>query len=178
MKVRNLIWGLTIALAGLLSLGEARAQKTFGKEAQIASVMLGLPSRSASIFSILIPPITGVYEYGIVGNLFESGNGSIGVGAQGEYALYRYNREFHYSYAFIGGRAALHYEFLPKLDTYLGLSLGWAMSGNSSSTEGHGPGFGSQFFFGGRYYFSPTFALGAELGYGITLLNVGATFRF
>ena len=178
MKVRNLILGLAVAFAGFVSLGEAHAQKTFGKGAQTASIMIGLPSGSSTFSSILIPPITGVYEYGLVGNLFSSGNGSIGVGAQGEFALYRASADRYYSYAFVGARGALHYEFVPKLDTYAGLALGWAFAGSSVPGGGSAAAFRSQIFVGGRYYVTPTLGLGGELGYGLTLLNLGVTFRF
>ena len=117
MKVRNLILGLAVAFAGFASLGEARAQQTFEKGTQTASIMLGLPSTTGLFSSIVVPPLTAVYEYGVVGNLFSNGKGTIGVGGQGEYVLFRAATDTYSGYFFLGGRGALHYEFVPKLDT-------------------------------------------------------------
>ena len=64
MKVRNLILGLAVAFAGFASLGEANAQKTFEKGTQTASIMIGLPSTTGLFSSIVVPPLTAVYEYG------------------------------------------------------------------------------------------------------------------
>ena len=175
MKVRNLILGLAVAFAGFASLGEANAQKTFEKGTQIASLMIGLPG-SGAFSGIVVPPLTAVYERGIVSNLFGNGKGTIGVGAQGGYQLIRTAPETHASSIFVGARGALHYELVSKLDTYAGLALGWSFVGGT--TLRNSGSFGTQAFVGARYYVTPTLALGGELGYGLTLVNLGVTFRF
>ena len=176
MKVRNLILGLAVAFAGFASLGEANAQKTFEKGTQTASIMIGLPSTTGLFSSIVVPPLTAVYEYGVVGNLFSNGKGTIGVGGQGEYVLFRSGADNYSGYFFFGGRGALHYEFVPQLDTYAGLALGWSFVGGAALRNSGA--FGTQGFVGARYYVTPTLALGGELGYGLTLVNLGVTFRF
>jgi hypothetical protein len=49
--------------------------------------------------------------------------------------------------------------------------LGTTFTANSSS-------FAWSFFVGGRYYFTDSFAVMAELGYGIAWLNIGVAFKF
>ncbi|WP_449033384.1 outer membrane beta-barrel protein [Porphyromonas sp.] len=176
MKVKNLILGLAVAFAGFASLGEANAQKTFEKGTQTASLMIGLPSTTGLFSSIVVPPLTAVYERGVVSNLFGNGKGTIGVGGQGEYVLYRAAPEVYSGYFFLGARGALHYEFVPKLDTYAGLALGWSFVGGT--VVQNSGAFAVPFFVGARYYVTPTLALGGELGYGLTLVNLGVTYRF
>ena len=175
MKVRNLILGLAVAFAGFASLGEANAQKTFEKGTQIASLMIGLPG-SGAFSGIVVPPLTAVYERGIVSNLFGNGKGTIGVGGQGEYVLFRSGADNYSGYFFFGGRGALHYEFVPQLDTYAGLALGWSFVGGT--TLRNSGSFGTQAFVGARYYVTPTLALGGEVGLGYSPLNLGVTYRF
>lgn len=78
---------------------------------------------------------------------------------------------------FVGPRAGLHYQFVPKLDTYLFLSLG-LYGYNYRDPDLSGVGFGWNSGLGVRYMFTPRIGGFAELGYGVTVLNVGATFKF
>ena len=176
MKVRNLILGLAVAFAGFASLGEANAQKTFEKGTQTASLMIGLPG-SGAFSGIVVPPLTAVYERGIVSNLFSNGKGTIGVGGQGGYQLIRTAPETYASSIFVGARGALHYEFVPKLDTYAGVGLGWGFYGGNAYSGAAGA-FIYQGFIGARYYVTPTLALGGEVGLGYSPLNLGVTYRF
>lgn len=177
MKVRNLILGLAVAFAGFASLGKANAQQTFEKGVQTASIMIGLPGTTGQFSSIVVPPLAAVYEYGVVGNLFSTGKGTIGVGAQGGYQLIRTAPETYASSIFVGARGALHYEFVSNLDTYAGVALGWGFYG-SNAYNGPTGAFLYQSFIGARYYVTPTLGLGGEVGWGYSLLNVGVTFRF
>lgn len=177
MKVKNLILGLAVAFAGFASLGEANAQKTFEKGTQTASLMVGLPGSTGALSGIVVPPLTAVYERGVVSNLFGNGKGTIGVGGQGGYQLIRTAPETYASSIFVGARGALHYEFVSKLDTYAGVALGWGFYGGSAYSGATGA-FLYQGFIGARYYVTPTLGLGGEVGFGYSLLNLGVTYRF
>jgi hypothetical protein len=119
-------------------------------------------------------PITVSGEYGITDN--------IGVGATLGYARYDYAIiAGAINNILIGARGNYHYQFVDKLDTYAGLTVGY----NVASYTGSGailPGasFGGVFAggtVGGRYYFSKNLAAQAELGYGIAYLNVGIAYK-
>ncbi len=85
-----------------------------------------------------------------------------------------------------GGRGAVHYNFVDKLDTYGGLMLGY--NKDSYSVSGAGPnytidsnnsngGFIFSLFVGARYFFTESIGAYAELGYGISALELGVTFK-
>jgi hypothetical protein len=97
--------------------------------------------------------------------------------------------KYHYSFVDFGARGSYHFSELfgitnEKLDIYGGAFLGYAV-GSSSYT---GPGFavsdtyGSHvstgIFAGARYYFAEKVAGYGELGYGISPLSIGLTFKF
>ena len=65
----------------------------------------------------------------------------------------------------LAGRANYHYQFLDNLDTYAGLSLGYAWGGF---------GFGAQL--GARYYFNNKFAGNIEFG-GFTGFALGVSMK-
>jgi len=83
----------------------------------------------------------------------------------------------------VGVKGTFHYPLVDKLDTYGGLMLGY----NSNSWKWHGTGvetvdlggsgLGFSLYAGGRYYFSEKFAAIAELGYGISYLNLGIAIK-
>ena len=94
--------------------------------------------------------------------------------------------EIKYSVFILGARGTYHFDFLDndKLDPYAGLMLGY----NIVSTKVEGPG--SEFFTGGassgfgyagiigmKYQASDSFKIFGELGYGIAVLTLGATFN-
>lgn len=80
---------------------------------------------------------------------------------------------------FIGPRAGLHYQFVPKLDTYLFLALGLhGYNVGVDEVKSSGVEFGYNGGLGVRYMFTPTVGGYAELGYGVTILNIGASFKF
>ena len=128
-------------------------------------------------------PVSGAYEYGI--------NDNIGVGLNISYSSYgaSWNQSYDYSYRFsslgVLARGAYHFDIRSReADLYAGIGVGFLRYAyNWTSDE---PGFnealydinlgtplGYQIFAGARYYFSPSFGVMAELGYGISVLNAG-----
>lgn len=129
-----------------------------------------------------IPALSFSYERCVKDNLWDE-NSSIGVGGLLGYASAS-TSYWKSSNVIIGARGALHYAFVENLDTYTGLMLGydivsfkwkdeaWNIGGASSS------GFTWSWFVGARYYFNESFGAFAELGYGIAVLNLGASLKF
>jgi hypothetical protein len=119
------------------------------------------------------------------------GPGVIGVGGYFGYEQYRreYNSGeygFNYSSVVLQGRITYHYQFIENFDTYGGLGLGIRYI-NSAEFGIHPPGDGIEpddgirasgaIFVGGRYFFNDKTAAYAELGYGVSYLSLGITFR-
>ncbi|HXC03188.1 MAG TPA: outer membrane beta-barrel protein [Bacteroidia bacterium] len=99
---------------------------------------------------------------------------------------------YKWSYLIIGLQADFHFgRFIPneKVDLYAGLLLGNDFATSRYSTTSYCPdhiGYAEQTYggvllsvhAGVRYHFTPRFGLFAELGYGISYLNMGVTFKF
>jgi len=92
-----------------------------------------------------------------------------------------------WSYTTVGVRGAYHYNGftnVPELDIYGGLMLGYNISkyssdsGNDSLADTYGSGLGFTGFVGGRWLFTEQFGAYAELGYGVSVLNLGVTYKF
>ncbi|MDR0438140.1 MAG: hypothetical protein LBH22_07570 [Bacteroidales bacterium] len=75
-------------------------------------------------------------------------------------------------------------DFPENIDLYGGIGIGFNFLSHRISPEvigiGDNSGFklGYNFFIGGRYYFKPQASIFAELGYGLSFLNVGLTIRY
>jgi hypothetical protein len=162
-------------LAGLflLSVSAVNAQDLFRKGTQYVNAGIGLGSYI---------PVEVSYERSILDGLIGGKNGAIGLGAYlGYYGDTEY--DWRYSHYVLGARGAFHYQFIPKLDTYGGLMLGynvasvkWVGEGESIGTAA-GSAMGFSLFVGGRYFFKPKLGVYGELGYGIAYLSVGVTLK-
>jgi hypothetical protein len=136
-----------------------------------------------------IPPLSVSFEYG----LKELGPGILGIGGYFGISSYQWESSiggstygWKYSSTIIGARGNYHYNFIDKLDTYAGLMLGFNVI--SSKETGDWPfgvsfaanssRFAYSFYVGGRYYFTESFAVMGELGYGISWLNLGVALKF
>jgi len=103
---------------------------------------------------------------------------------------YKYSYEDYtakWNYNIIGARGAYHYngfEKLSDLDVYGGIMLGYNIVKYSSNDSeeywggSYGSGLGFSGFVGGRWFFGDKFGAYAELGYGVSVLNVGVTVKF
>ncbi|WP_246162196.1 hypothetical protein [Sphingobacterium phlebotomi] len=92
-----------------------------------------------------------------------------------------------WNYNVIGVRGAYHYNgftTVPNLDVYGGVMLGYNIvkyssdSGDDYLSGNYGSGVGFSGFLGGRWFFGDSFGAYAELGYGVSVLNAGLTFKF
>lgn len=123
------------------------------------------------------------YERGI----WETGDfGIVSLGGYLGYKSYTSNRAFggatyKYNYTIIGVRGAFHYTGLDveNLDVYGGAMLSYNIA---SIDSGYAGGLDSRpsatVFVGGRWYFTENLGVFAELGYGVSILSIGAAIRF
>ncbi len=124
----------------------------------------------------------GIWEVG--------GPGVISLGGYVGNTGYKYTGAGYtskWNYMIIGARGAYHYngfENLPELDLYGGAMLGYNSVNYSSDVDegsygkSYGSGIGLSGFAGARWFFTDQFGAYAELGYGVSVLNVGATYKF
>ena len=138
------------------------------------------------------PAISLQYEQGV----WDAGEaGVISLGAYAGYKSFGWKTESSgftssasWKYTILGGRSAYHYQGLENenVDVYAGLMLAANLlnytyrnsQGVSQGSGNFGNSTGITIYLGGRYYFSPMAAGFAEIGYGISYLNLGLALRF
>jgi hypothetical protein len=160
-------------------------QMAYKKGDQVVNFGLGLGGFAGAYGSGGIA-ITGGYENGINENI--SLGGVVGYSSSSETVWGDYG--WKYTYILIGVRGAYHVDLMknPNIDTYGGILLGYnIVSSSSTGTSPYGNYWGSYsasasylaygVFVGGRYYFNPKWAVQAELGYGLGILNVGIAYK-
>lgn len=149
-------------LIGCVAIHQAQAQNVVEKGTNLVNVGVGINNGAL--------PINVSYDYGVVGNLFDDKSALTVGGLAG--ALIGKDA----TGVLIGGRLGLHYHFIPKLDTYLSVMLGYdSLDGDKKSSEGN---FAWGTHLGARYMFTQKMGAFAEFGYGYSFANVGVVFRF
>jgi len=171
-------------MAMILLVAFSKAQDNyFSVGDKVVNIGLGLGSAlyTGSYYKSSIPPISVSFEKGIKDNVLEKG--VIGVGGYLGYSAYKWeymDYGWKYSNIIVGARGNFHYPLLDKLDTYIGLLIGY----NIVTTKEFGDNLGYDYsaksggviwsgYVGGRYYFSEKFAGLVELGSGISYLTIG-----
>ena len=191
MKKLLLVLAVTFASVS----GSMAQDDVFTKGSKVLNIGVGLGGNlGGSGYKTAIPPIVISGEYGLTDALIKkTGEGYVGVGGYLAYSSNKYeygeingkDYGWKYSYIIIGARGAFHYQFVPKLDTYAGVMLGYNVA--SASVYGHDTwnvdsdsrgGFTYSTFAGARYYFTDKFAAYAEVGYGIANLELGLAIKF
>ncbi len=185
---------LFFVIAGLFILTSTSfAQDVFKKGDMVVNVGIGLGNtvRSESYLKTTVPPISASFEYCVKDNLFDD-KSSLGIGGYVGYFSQKYkdsytggywgsNLDLKYSDFIIGARGVLHYQFVEKLDTYAGVALGYdivSASGSYGDFSASSSALTAGVFAGARYYFTNSFAVNAELGYDISILTLGVSFKF
>lgn len=182
--MKKLVFLLAALVMGVTTMN---AQSVFNKQSNVVNVGIGFGGMGYVSDATSLPAISASYEKGIVDGLIK-GRAAVGVGGILAYksASWKYYGDYKVTWTdiVIGARGAFHYQFVDKLDTYAGLTLGYTVEtvkdsweGNQATYDEYG-GFIHSEFIGVRYYFSDGFAVMAELGAGITALNVGVAFKF
>ena len=179
---------ILLFVAVVFSLTQMLAQEsTFAKGDKVLNLAVGFGGRwSGSYMKTSVPPISASFEVGVKDGVLEKG--SIGIGGYLAYASHKWEYATYgwkVSDIIIGARGTFHYPLADKLDTYTGLLLGYDIStitetGNATAYDfgSNYNGFSYAWFVGARYYFSDSFAAFAELGVGITIMNIGVALKF
>jgi len=193
MKKVNLILTAAILLFAMVATNIQAQDATFGKGVKVVNLGLGLGSTLGGYgYATEIPPISVSLDWGIIDELFNVENLSLGVGGYLGYSSNKWTWSgadygWRYTYVIPGVRGTVHYQLpVEKLDTYAGLMLGynivthkefgtWA-GANTYSASASTAEFSA--YAGARYYFTNSIAAFAELGYGIAYLNIGLSLKF
>lgn len=155
---------LAVMLAGLFVSQEAKAQNVVEEGVNIVNVGVGFLDNDF--------PISVGYDYGLSGQAFGNPDGAWTLGALAGAIISDGNNGF-----FIGPRVGLHYHFVPQLDTYISLMIGFENRHHKKDNETRNRmSWGTHV--GARYFFSQNMGAFVELGYGYSFANVGLTFRF
>jgi hypothetical protein len=186
---------LTFCLLSLLITVRAEAFK-IGENRASFGVGLGWKNKDSRSNSVHFPSPNALIERGI---LPFKNFGFLSVGAQ-----FGFHYGFHNGISNIHGvdlkqswtevyfvpRVALYFheifyedDFPKNIDLYGGLGLGinflsHRISPDVGIEDNSGFELGYNFFVGGRYYFKKHASIFAEIGYGLSFLNVGITIRY
>lgn len=181
-----------ILIASLLVSQLSFSQSTFSKGNNYASISYGLGAIGANwtkIYSSL--PNYKASTIGPLGAYFERGvTNKIGIGISVNYlrnsASYDMGStavDMTISQLAIAIRGAYHFKLSnTKFDPYAGAGLAYRNFSYKSSVSSVNFAFGSpvgiQAFAGSRYFFTNNIAAFAEIGYGVSYLNIGGTIKF
>ena len=191
MKKKFLLLVAVFAFLGMT----AKAQDVFRKGDIVGNVQIGLGAYSN--YTIGFPPTSLSVDVGAFDKLIKGENGSIGIGGYVGFGSYRHRvvemgveHKHSVMRMCFGARGTFHYQFVGNLDTYAGVMLG-AYTNNHKDVitqndvdvtirevRSSSVNFASSVFAGVRYYFSDSFGVSAEAGYGLTYLSAGITFKF
>ncbi|MEC7262420.1 MAG: outer membrane beta-barrel protein [Bacteroidota bacterium] len=151
----------------------------FEQDDNIVSLGIGLGGDFGSFDTTKSSPgLSLQYEKGIW-NIGEQD--VIGLGGYLGYKSYTYktdDADYKWTYTIIGVRGAYHVNSLEveNLDAYGGLMLSYNIL--SFDGEGsYGSAMGLTAFIGGRWYFTDQWAAMAEIGYGVSYLTVGVSYK-
>jgi len=178
---------LALLLFAAFATFTSQAQTSFAKGDNVLGLNIGFGGNVyGSGYTSKIPLISLKYEYCIKDNLFDA-KSAIGIGAMVGYTSAKYaplGWGWKYTNVILGVRGALHYQFVNRLDTYAGLMLGYdVVSTKEIGTVGagfssNGSSFTWNFYIGGRYWFTNRLAAMAEIGAGVSILDVGIAYKF
>ena len=171
--------GPALALAVALAAPLGAAGQTFGKSQHFLGAHVGMSG------------VGSTAAYGVNGEL--AYNEHIGIGAWAD--TWSYGQSFgtalggydwNVRYIAVAGTGAYHFTVKkqPKVDPFLGAALGYYVVSTSVKGAGVGGtygGSGSRMFLGGfggaRYFFKPTIAGVARVGFGADYLTLGVDWK-
>lgn len=184
---------LMVAMITMFSL--AGFTQAFEKNSQAINVGIGIGNVNywGSYYSGFLPSISASYEYGIVDvPMGSSLTGVVSVGGYMGMSVSKYgystwgNDDYYRTTNFIiAARGNYHFIFHDQFDPYAGIALGadistWKWKGNGADPnvdEASVDPFGGAYA-GARWNFNDNFAVYAEVGWLISVLNAGVTFKF
>ncbi|HEX3074952.1 MAG TPA: outer membrane beta-barrel protein [Ignavibacteriales bacterium] len=166
-----------------------QAQDAFNKGDKLLSAGISLGGLYGIYGDQNFPPLSVQFQYGIEKNL--SVGGLIGYSSSSYDYSYWGGEDWSwdYTYILIGAKGEYHFKELfedqTKWDPYVGLFLGYnivSVDAPADYDNYYGYDEGASYFTWGfnaglRYYVSPKVAIFGELGYGLGILTLGATFK-
>jgi hypothetical protein len=178
-----------IVLAGMAGFGQV-----FEKGSQAINLGIGLGNTNyfGSYYSGFLPSFSASYEYGIVE--IPMGSQLTGVVSAGGYvgwsmSKYGYSTWGNDDYylttdIIVAARGNYHFIFHDKLDPYAGILVGvdienskWKGSGSDPGIDYVSTGVTGGAYVGARWFFNDNIAVYAEVGWLISVFNVGVTFK-
>lgn len=166
---------LTLIIVAIIGFG-FNTQAQYEKGQIDANVGIGLLATFGA-GKAQIPPISLALDFGITDNI--SLGGYFGYSTFKEEIM---NYSWNYTYMIIGARGAYHFDLVDNMDTYAGLLLAYNLAsvkleGGSGLPEPEVGGIAYSGFLGARYHFTEKLGVFGELGYGISVLNLGLTMK-
>ncbi len=192
-RIFSLIMFLTVSGTALLAGSNSTTNATgevepiFREGDKVLSLGFGVGTTlySRSFHTSRMVPASLSFEYGVMDD-FMIEDMTLGFGGYLGFSSSRLKAaNIDYQYYIVGGRAGLHYPIVENFDTYAGLMMGINIinssvpkQDNSDHEKDNDAGLISSLYLGGRYYFAEDFAVMGEIGYGVSYLTVGISFRF
>ena len=185
---------IVLMTAMIVLIGMAGMAQVFEKGSQAINVGIGVGNTGYfnAYYSGFLPSISGSYEYGIVEvpmGTEMTGVVSVGGYLGGSMSKYSYANWASDDYylttdAIIAVRGNYHFVFHDQFDPYAGVAFGvrlqtskWKGSGNDPDVDyADTDPFGGAYA-GARWYFTDNFAVYAEVGWLISVVNAGVTFK-
>jgi len=180
--------------AVIVLMGMAGFTQSFEKNSQAINLGLGFGNTdySGSKYYGFFPSVSGSYEYGIVRVPMGSKlTGVVSVGGYLGWSASNYKEnwdDYYYRYnTFIFAvRGNYHFIFHDKFDPYAGIWFGGRIHGGQWKGNGNHPDDwepaksapAAGVYLGARWFFTENFAVYSELGYLISVFNIGVTFKF
>jgi hypothetical protein len=184
--MKKLILSVAVVFFALTRLQGVDPTFVKGDKALNLGIGIGATWYSGTGYQGQVPPVSASLEFGVVDNVLEKG--VVGVGPYLGYSSYKWEYQdwgYKYSNIILGARGTFHYPLVEKLDTYVGILLGYQiLSAKEFGTpvgfdySASSSGISTAGFVGARYYFKELIGVLAELGYGITYLNLGIVLKF
>jgi hypothetical protein len=184
-KINMKISSIAIVFACLLAQKNVSAQSSAAGFTDVKGVNFlnaGIGLGSYGLYGTGGLPLTASFEHGFTDKI----SAGINIG----YIQRKYINDWKYSYLIFGARGSYHFNELlnvaePKLDLYGGAGLiyrHWKFKYTSDGTYHDYKSSGGSVDFalhaGGRYLFNEHIGAYAEVGYGISPLQLGVTFKF
>ncbi len=191
-----LVWlcTLTTFAAHAQTSKTSQSSDTYGVGTNTISAGIGLGSSIGSgyTYGSQTPGLSLHYDRGI----WEAGPGVISLGAYVGYKAFKYNYSDNFgdnatekwNYTIIGVRGAWHFTGLnvDNLDLYAGVMLSYNdlsfsysdNQGGAYSGSNYGSAVGFTGFVGAKYFFAGDLGAFAEIGYGVSILNIGLSYKF
>lgn len=144
---------ILLIAAAFLGMATAASAQTFENGSNVLTATVGCGVHGL--------PVTLTYERGV----YEfAADHALGVGASLGFVSHDKS-----DYVLANALCNYHYTGVTNFDFYGGLRAGYI---------GHESPFYLDFSAGARYYFNDSFAINADLGAGVSYLNVGVSYKF